>query len=197
MMDMLKKIYKWMGSKVHSKYADQFLCLLFYLEAIALIPVDPILIIYCLEKKERSFSYATMTTVSSVLGGISGYFIGSFLWDIAGLQILNFKAISCIISHSTFEYLQMQFHRYAHWAILIAGFTPIPYKAATLSAGFCKLPLIPFIAFSFIARGTRFFLLATIIKIWGKQIKIFIDRYFNLLTIVFIFIILSIILIRK
>lgn len=182
---MLKRIYDWLGSKVHSKYADPFLCVLFFLEALVLVPVDPILILYCLEHRKRALQYAAMATISSVIGGISGYFLGSFLWDMVGQQILNFKIISYILPQETFFYLKMQYHKYAHWAILISGFTPIPYKAATLSAGFCKLPFLPFIFFSCIARGARFFLVAIIIRIWGSKIKLFIDRYFNILTIVF------------
>jgi len=194
---MLKKIYDWLGSKVHSNYADQLLCMLFYLEAIVLIPVDPILILYCLERQKRSFTYATMATISSIAGGVTGYLIGYFLWNIAGQQILNFKIVSYLLPQETFFYLRSLYHKYATLAILISGFTPIPYKAATLSAGFCKLPLTHFILFSFIARGARFFLVAGIISVWGNQIKLFINRYFNILTIVFSLILLAMFFIPK
>jgi len=182
---MLKKIYDWLGSKVQSKYANPFFCILFYLEAIVLIPVDPILILYCLENRKNSLNYALMATISSVLGGITGYFLGAFLWFHFGQQILSFKIISYILPQQTFYYLRSLYHQYATWAILISGFTPIPYKAATLSAGFCQLPIVPFICFSCIARGARFFLVAITIRIWGKHIKDFIDKYFNLLSIIF------------
>jgi len=194
---MIKKLYDWLGSKVHSKYADIFLCFLFYFEAIFLIPVDPILILFCLEKRNKAFIYATMATVFSILGGITAYFLGSFLWDTAGHQILNFKIVTYILPKETFFYLRSLYHKYATWAILIAGFTPIPYKAATFSAGFCKLPITGFIMFSLISRGTRFFLEAGIIHIWGDKIKIFIDRYFNLLTVVFILILMVIFFIAR
>ena len=183
---MLKKIYDWLGSKVHSKYADYILCTLFYLEALFLIPVDPILVLYCIENRKKSLTYAAMATVFSVIGGISGYLLGSWLWDIAGPQILNFRLVSYLLPLATFEQLRSQYHQYSHWAILISGFTPLPYKAATLSAGFCKLPLLPFIICSLISRGVRFFLIAGIVKIWGEQIKFLIDKYFNILTIIFV-----------
>ncbi|MFC1842527.1 YqaA family protein [Candidatus Dependentiae bacterium] len=194
---MLKKIYNWLGSKVHTKYANPFFCILFYLEAIVLIPVDPILILYCLENRKKSLKYALMATISSVLGGITGYLLGSFLWTNFGENILNFKLISYIVPQKTFYYLKGLYHTYATWAILISGFTPIPYKAATLSAGFCQLPIIPFIFFSCLARGARFFLVAIIITIWGKQIKYFIDRYFNLLSMLFVALVIFIILFIK
>jgi len=194
---MLKKTYDWLGSKVHSRYADPFFCILFYLEAIVLIPVDPILILYCLENRKKSLQYAAMATFSSVLGGITGYLLGSFLWNMAGQQILHFKFVSYVLPQETFFYLKGLYHKYATWAILISGFTPIPYKAATLSAGFCKLPLVPFILFSAIARASRFFLVAGLIKIWGVQIKGFIDKYFNLLAVLFVSITILIFLLLK
>jgi len=184
-LSMLKKLYNWLGSQVHAKYAIPLFCLLFYLEAIFLVPVDPILILYCLEDRKQSLYYASFATISSVLGGITGYMLGSYLWDMAGQKILHFKIIAYILPESTFFYLKNLYHQYATWAILISGFTPIPYKAATLSAGFCKLPIIPFVFFSSLARGARFFLVAGTIRIWGKSIKAFIDKYFNLLSIVF------------
>jgi len=184
---MLKKIYDWLGSKVHSKYADPFFCILFFLEAIVLVPVDPILILYCLENRKKALQYAAMATLSSVAGGITGYLLGSFLWNMAGQQILQFRFVAYVLPEKTFLYLKSLYHQYATWAILISGFTPIPYKAATLSAGFCKLPLIPFIIFSAIARGARFFLVAGLIKLWGVHIKGFIDKYFNLLAMLFVF----------
>lgn len=178
-----------MGSKVDSKHANPFLCLLFYLEALILIPVDPILILYCLHNRKNSLKYAAMATFWSTVGGISGYFLGLFLWNLMGEQILNTQVLSYVLPKETFYFLKSQYHQYASWAILICGFTPIPYKAATLSAGFCKLPFFSFVLCSCISRGARFFLIALIIKIWGEKIKLFIDRYFNLLTIVFFVII--------
>ena len=88
---------------------------------------------------------------------------------------------------------------YTDWAVLdsrrgdardarpvIAGFTPLPYKAITLSAGFCGLPLIPFVLCSLLSRGARFFLVAGLLRLWGGQVKYFIDRYFNQLVVLFV-----------
>ena len=107
------------------------------------------------------------------------------------------KLVSWIISENTFNNAVLKYKLYQNWAVLIAGFTPLPYKAVTLSAGFCKLSLMPFIVFSLISRGARFFLIAGAIRIWGIQIKNFIDRYFNQLVILFtIIIILSFLLLK-
>lgn len=171
-----------MGKKVHSPYATPFLGMLFFIEAIFFLPVDPLLMLYCLEKPQKSLWYAAVATICSVLGGITAYTIGLFLWNTVGPQILQTKIVSSIISEQTFSYLSQLYNQYAHWAILVAGFSPIPYKAATLSAGFCGVAFAPFVIFSALSRGARFFLVAAILKVCGGQIKQFIDRYFNLLV---------------
>lgn len=183
---MLKKIYDRLSAHVHSKYATPFLGFLFFIEALFFIPVDPILMMYCLENRRKAMLYAAVATVCSVLGGMAGYGIGYWLWEFAGEQILDFKYVAYIVPRPMFEYLCQQYRTYEAVAIMIAGFSPIPYKAATLSAGFCKLNFIPFVVYSFISRGARFFLVAGLISLWGAHIKYYIDHYFNLLVVLFI-----------
>jgi len=179
---MLERLYGWMGKKVYSKHATLLLGVLFYLEAIFFLPTDPMLVFYCIERRKRSFWYATIATISSVLGGITGYFIGYFLWQTVGPKIIHSFYVRYIVSPDTFLYLCAQYKKYEHIAILIAGFTPVPYKAATLTAGFCQLSFIPFVIFSLIARGARMFLLAAIIYKWGVHMKKYIDRYLTLMV---------------
>jgi len=153
----------------------------FYLEAIFFIPTDPMLIMYCIERRDKAYYYATIATITSVLGGLTGYFIGYYLWLSAGQQIIHHPLVSYVMTPQTFHHLCDLYKKYEALAILAAAFTPIPYKAATLTAGFCNLSLAPFIIASLIGRGARFYLYAITISIWGKQIKQYIDRYFNLL----------------
>jgi membrane protein YqaA with SNARE-associated domain len=131
-------------------------------------------------KKNYSFYYAAFATVSSVVGGIFGYFIGFVLWDSIGIRLVNW-----IISEATFNNVVAKYALYQNVAVLIAGFTPVPYKAVTVSAGFCKLSFFPFVGYSLIARGARFYLVAGAIYLWGNQIKDFIDNFFNYLVIAF------------
>jgi len=194
---MLKRLYDWMGEKVHSPYATPFLSFLFFIEAIFFIPVDPILILYCLERPNKSLWYATVATISSVVGGITAYIIGFFLWKTVGPQIIHSRPITYLISPETFAYLCEQYEQYAHWALLVLGITPLPYKAATLSAGFCRISFLPFVLFSAIARGARFFLIALLLKRWGTQIKKYIDRYFYLLVVLTVIVIIVIVLLFK
>lgn len=174
-----------MGTKVGSPYADLWLIALFFIESsFFIIPVDPLLILYCIANTKRSLYYATIATIASVVGGVFGYMIGAFMWQSVGTWLVHW-----VISEQTFYDIVAKYKIYQNWAVLIGGFTPIPYKAVTISAGFCNLDLIPFIFYSFIARGARFFLIAGAIRIWGPQIKHFIDRYFDQLVVIFMIIV--------
>lgn len=191
MLSSIRRMYDWMGTQVYSPYATPMLALLFYLEAIIFLPTDPMLIVYCIERRDKAYFYATVATLSSVLGGLTGYGIGFMLWHSVGPQIIHSSVVNYIMTPDMFHYLKSLYQQYEGWAILVAAFTPIPYKAATLSAGFCNLSLAPFIIASLIGRGARFYLYAITISIWGKQIKEYIDRYFNLLVLLAMILILG------
>lgn len=180
-MNVVRRVYDWFGSLVISPYALWWLIALFFIEAsFFFIPVDPLLILFCIEDTDRSLRYAAWATGASVFGGLFGYMIGALLWDNVGASLVHL-----LISEQTFNHVLNQYTVYQAWAVFIAGFTPVPYKAVTISAGFCKLPLVPFICYSLLARGLRFFILAGMIKIWGVRIKKIIDDYFNYLVIAF------------
>ncbi len=184
---MFKSIYKWMGSCVYRKHADLILLILFYFEAlIFIIPTDPMLILYCIEQQKKAFWYALIATIGSILGGITGYIIGYTIWQSAGQTIIHNPWVNIILKPADFYYLCDLYKQHEYLAIFIAGFTPVPYKAATFTAGFCSLAFIPFVFCSIIARGSRFLIYAITITIWGKQIKEYIDRYFNLLVVLIV-----------
>lgn len=185
MFKIIRKIYDWMGEKVQSPFANAWLFFLFFIESsVFIIPVDPLLILFCVKKRHHAFWYASIATAASVLGGLLGYLIGWVLWDSIGVYIVRW-----FISEQTFNDVVAQYKKYEVLAVLIGGFTPVPYKAVTVSAGFCKLPLIPFMFYSLIARGARFFLVAGAIRLWGKRIETMIDRFFNYLVIAFVLIV--------
>jgi membrane protein YqaA with SNARE-associated domain len=147
------------------------------------------LIVYCIERRDRAISFAWVATLASVVGGVTSYMIGAILWHYAGHAIIYSKFVSFIMSPQTFEHLSELFRENEWWTILVAGFTPIPYKAATLAAGFCHLSLIPFIICSFIARGARFFAVAITLKYFGGHVKWFIDKYMGIIFILTIILI--------
>ena len=135
--------------------------------------------------------FAFLTTFFSILGGIFGYFLGLFFFDIFGQKIISFYSLQ-----SEFESLKNLFEKANFWTIFAAAFTPIPYKIFTLSAGFFSVNFLTFLLASILGRATRFFAVAFILKLFGQKIADILYKYFNLFSI-FIILILILFLILK
>ena len=135
------------------------------------IPPDVMLAPMCLAERSKAWRFAAVTTVTSVLGGILGYFIGVAL----------FEAIEPWLSTSGYwdAYLKSRdwFDTYGVWAIFVAGFSPIPYKIFTIAAGVAALNLPGFIIASAVGRGARFFLVAGLIWAGGDKLESTLRRY--------------------
>ena len=138
------------------------------------LPPDLILIPIALLNPKLSFFYALITTSASMLGGAIGYFIGN-----KGGKPLVKK----IVSLEKLDKVKIFYNKYDMWAILIAAFSPIPYKVFAISAGLFDLNLKRFLIASLIGRGARFFLIATVIYVFGPPIKEILSSYFELFTI--------------
>lgn len=144
------------------------------------IPPDTLLVPLCLGKPRRAFRFAAICTVGSVLGGMLGYLIGAALYETVALPILELYGY-------TEQYAALG-RAYADNLVLAlgtAGFTPIPYKVFTIAAGGFAVPFAAFVVISAVSRGARFFLVAGLIRWFGEPIREFIERYFNLLTLLF------------
>jgi membrane protein YqaA with SNARE-associated domain len=139
------------------------------------IPPDVLLIPLSLAQPEKALWFAFLTTVASVLGALLGWYIGKKL----GRPILRY-----IISEERIEKVEEYFQKYGAMAIVIAGFTPIPYKVFTIFSGISNVKIRTLLFWSFIGRGARFFLEGFIILTLGAQAKPFIEENFTLLTIV-------------
>ena len=124
------------------------------------IPPDVMLAPMALARPERAWSLAALTTITSVAGGVFGYVIGHFA----------FELVAPLIQRAGYwpVYLQAQqwFAAWGFWAIFIAAFTPIPYKMFTIAGGVIAMALVPFVLGSLIGRGARFFLVAGLM-VWG------------------------------
>lgn len=144
------------------------------------IPPDVLQIALSLSRPKRSFYFAIVSTVASVLGGIAGYMIGLYFMEAIGYNIVKLYGFS-----EKFDYIQNLYRRYDAWAVGIAGFTPIPYKVFTIAAGAFQIKFWVFVAASAVSRAARFFIVAALIYKYGTPVKSFIDRYFNILTIAF------------
>ena len=178
---LLKRLYLWVLSWAESKYSTLALCVLSFTESSFFpIPPDTLQIALSLAKPKRSYWYAFLSTIFSVLGGIFGYFIGLFLFESIGKTI-----ITSLGYEQYFALVGDLYRNNAFLAILAAAFTPIPYKVITLAAGFWQVGLMPLILASVIGRAGRFFLVATLTYFCGERVKIFIEKYFNWLSLLF------------
>jgi membrane protein YqaA with SNARE-associated domain len=143
------------------KFATRYLAGLSFAESSFFpVPPDVMLAPMSMAKPERAMSFATITTLASVIGGLFGYLIGYFAFELVEPWIHKVGYWE--------KYLQVRgwFDVWGFWAILIAGFSPIPYKVFTIAAGTLSMNLPLFIAGSFIGRGGRFFLVAGLLA-WG------------------------------
>lgn len=145
------------------------------------IPPDVFLIALCVAAPKRSFTFAAICALGSVIGGALGYWIGYGFMDTLGQQVLDWYGL-----HGKYEVVQDLYQRYDAWAVGAAGFTPLPYKLFTITAGAFKLNFPTFILVSILARSARFFLVAALIYKFGAPVQHFINRYFNILSIVFL-----------
>lgn len=140
------------------------------------IPPDILLIAMAILMPEMAFKLALICAVGSVLGGMFGYLIG---W-VGGRPLLH-----KLFSESKIQVVKKAFEKYEVWAIAVAGFTPIPYKIFTLSAGAFEIPFRPFALVSAVSRSARFFLVAGAIYLWGDSVKHLLEKYFNWFSIIF------------
>ena len=180
-MNFLKKTYNWTLEKAQHKNAKWYLSLISFAESSFFpIPPDILLIPMALASKARALFYAFMCTLFSVLGGILGYAIGYFFYNSVGIYIVDFYHLE-----NSFNIFENYYKEFSILIVLGAGITPFPYKFITIASGVFGLNIFLFIIVSIIGRGLRFYLIAILLYFFGKKIKLIIDKYFNILTIVF------------
>lgn len=189
-MKIFKRLYDWVLTWAESPYGPLALFLLAFAEASFFpVPPDALLIALALGARLRSFRFAANCAVASVLGAVFGYGIGQFAWwsaagEFSGLAVFFFEHIPGF-SHEVFYNIQGKYEEWNFWIIFTAGFTPIPYKVFTITAGAFDINFIMFIVASIVSRSARFFLVAGLIWKFGDPIRAFIDKYLNLLAILF------------
>lgn len=178
----LKWLYEWVLHWAATPYGVPALALLAFAESSFFpVPPDVLLIALCLGVPGRAFYFAFVCSVASVLGGMGGYLIGWVVWD--EVQEFFFRFV---FNQAVFVRVDQLYHDYDFWAVFVAGFTPIPYKVFTIAAGVFELDFTRFVIASAVSRSARFFLVAALIWKFGPPVKVFIDKYFNLLTIAFV-----------
>lgn len=172
----MRRIYNWTVKWAYSKYSLPALFFVAIAEsAFFPVPVDVLMIPVCVANNKRSFFYAFVTLVGSILGAYLGYLIGYSFYESVGKTIVETYGLSEFVETVTTEYKDNAF-----LAVVGAGFTPIPYKVFTIVAGIAKLNLVTFTIASIIGRGGRFFLVAGLLRVFGDEIKEYIEKYFDI-----------------
>lgn len=171
-MKIFSSLYERAMAWARHRHAPWYLCGLSFSESSFFpIPPDVMLMPMCMANPARAWWFASLTTLASVLGGLFGYLIGAYA----------FEVIEPMIRGGAFwdKYLQAQawFADWGFWAIFIAGFSPIPYKVFTIAAGVASMALLPFTIASLIGRGARFFLVAGLMAWGGARMEGVLRRY--------------------
>lgn len=182
--NFVRRLYDWVLHWSETRFGTPALFSLAFAESsVFVVPPDVLLIALAMGKPRRAFYFAAVCAVGSVLGGILGYYIGAMAWDqVSGFF---FKYVPGFTT-SGFEQVSALYHEYGFWAVFTAGFTPVPYKIFTITSGVFGIDFVVFVVASVVGRSARFFLVAGLIWKFGPGIKRFIDRYFNLLSVLFV-----------
>jgi membrane protein YqaA with SNARE-associated domain len=184
---MFKKFYDWVLLKAHSPYGKHILFTIAFLESIfSAFPLTLLFVALALANTKKSFQFSLISTIGAVTGAIAGYSIGYFAWigqneeytSIAQFFFSNIPAFSI----EAYNNMQALYHEWGFIIIFTAGFAPMPFELITITSGVFNINFILFILSAAVGRGTRYFLLGYLIWRYGEKIKLFIERYFNMLA---------------
>jgi len=171
-MKLFSKLYRKVIAWSEHRHAPYYLAGVSFAESSMFpIPPDIMLISMALAKPERSWRFAWVATISSVVGGMFGYLIGAFFMHLIYPFIVKFGYL-----HG-FNTVQHWFELWGFWIIIVAGFSPIPYKLFTIGAGAIHMAFLPFVFASLVGRSMRFFAVAAAMYFGGAKLNQFIQRY--------------------
>lgn len=181
-MRIFKRLYDWTLLRARTKNASYALFGIAFIESSFFpVPPDVLLIAMVVADKMKWLRYALICTAGSVIGALLGYFIGWGLYETVGKLIVDTYNL-----HAVVELIGRKYSENAFMTVFTAAFTPIPYKAITITAGLFKISLPVLIAASIVGRAGRFFIVAGVLRIFGKTIADSIEKYFNILSIAFV-----------
>ncbi|MFW6010515.1 MAG: YqaA family protein [Gemmatimonadota bacterium] len=178
----LRRLYHWVLSWADRPSGPAALFGIAAVESVFFpVPPDVLLIPLGIGKPKRALWFAFLCTAGSLAGAAVGYWFGSGLYESVGRPILEMYGYSDV-----YGTLGTAYRDNLVLTLGTAGFTPIPYKVFTIAAGGFQVPVVPFLLVSAVSRGARFFLVAALIRLYGEPVRDFIERYFNLLTILLV-----------
>lgn len=185
--DLTRRIYDHTLNLASRKNALTWLFVISFIESSFFpIPPDIMIIPMVLATPKEAYKIAGVATVASVLGGYFGYFIGVYGFELIARPLLEFYGYM-----KQFGEFENYYHEYGAWIVFGAGITPFPYKIITIASGVVHLDLIVFTVASIIARGMRFYFIAWLLKRFGDPMKVFIEKNLNLLSILFLLLLIG------
>jgi membrane protein YqaA with SNARE-associated domain len=175
---MLRRLYDWCIAAAGKRRAAWIMGSVSFMESSFFpIPPDVMLIPMSLARPDKAYYYATLCTITSVAGGVLGYFIGAVLYDSIGQWLIQLYGYG-----NKVEAFREAYAQWGTWIILLKGVTPIPYKIVTITSGFAGYNLFLFIVLSFVARGIRFYAVAFLLHRYGPQARAIIEERLGLWT---------------
>ena len=181
-----RRLYDWVIHFAQTRHGVTALFILSFAES-SFFPVPPDVLLgpLALGAPKKWLRFALACSIASVLGGILGYCIGMFLWEAIGPWVYaHLGAIG--LTQANFTKFQLWYDKYDFWIVFTCGFTPLPYKVCTISAGVARINFLGFLVASMLSRSARFFLVAGLMGWKGEKIRPFVEKYFNWLSLVFV-----------
>jgi membrane protein YqaA with SNARE-associated domain len=179
----MRRSWEWFQKKATTAHARVWLALLAFSESsFFLVPPDVLLIAMLAARSGRWVQLALITSVASLVGAVAGYLVGAFVFEPLAQPIVDLYHLSDEFAHVGDLYTKSVF-----WAVLLAAFTPIPYKVFVLAGGFFLVPFVPFLLASAIGRSARFFLIAALAHRYGPAAaELFIQnfKYFTIIALI-------------
>jgi membrane protein YqaA with SNARE-associated domain len=178
---LLRRLYDWVLSWADSPHGTTALAVISFAESSFFpIPPDVLQIALSVGQPRRSFRFAAVSAVASVLGAIVGWLIGWGVWQ--SVSGFFYEAVPGFTPEK-FQYVESLYQQNAGLYLLLSAFTPIPFKIFTIAAGVCSVPLPTLVLASALGRSGRFFLVATIMRLFGKPARELLDKYLELATV--------------
>ena len=177
----MRSLYNKILALCLKKQSEKFLYFISFIESSVFpIPIVFLMIPVQLVKRHRAMIIGFLVTVSSVLGGALGYYLGYFFYDTIGAKVISLYGYQ----DSFLEFTNSISKEMEFWFVFFYAFTPFPYKLLTIGSGFVQFNFWIFIIGSFISRAIRFLTISFLIWKFGESIKNFIDKYLNILTLI-------------
>ena len=175
---MLRRLYDWILAKASHPHAEWWLAFFSFADGgLFPFPPHPLMGLMCLAEPKKAVRFALITTLASVAGGVLGYEIGHFVFDLVGAQMLDLLGLT-----ASFPKAQCYLNAYGAEIIMVKGLTPIPFILISITAGVIKFPLLTFLGASLVSRGAIFMTIGLLFRWFGPTIKTYIDKYFGLIA---------------